>query len=115
MRGTMMDFPLTLTALLERAGRLFPHVEILSRTPERSVVRTDYGRFYQRARRLGSALTKLGLQSGDRVASMMWNHSGHLDASSGFRAPAAFCIPSTFACTPTKSRQLRSTRAIVSC
>lgn len=83
MRGTMMDFPLTLTALLERAGRLFPHVEILSRTPDRSVVRTNYGRFYQRARRLGSALSKLGLQSGDRVASMMWNHSGHLEAFFG--------------------------------
>ena len=83
MRGTMMDFPLTLTALLERAGRLFPDVEILSRRPDRSVVATNYGTFYKRARRLGSALTKLGLQRGDRVASMMWNHAGHLDAFFG--------------------------------
>src|SRR5262245_57616338 len=83
MRGTMMDFPLTLTVLLERAGRLFADVEILSRRPNRSVVRTNYGTFYNRARRLGSALTKLGLQRGDRVASMMWNHSGHLDAFFG--------------------------------
>ena len=35
------------------------------------------------ARRLAAALTKLGLQSGDRVASMMWNHSGHLEAFFG--------------------------------
>jgi len=83
MRGTMMDFPLTLTTLLERAGRLFPHVEILSRKPDRSVVRTNYGTFYKRARRLASALTKLGLQPGDRVASMMWNHVGHLEAFFG--------------------------------
>jgi fatty-acyl-CoA synthase len=83
MRGTMMDFPLTLVAVLERAGKLFPNVEILSRRPDRSVVRTNYGTFYKRARRLASVLTRLGLQPGDRVASMMWNHAGHLDAFFG--------------------------------
>jgi len=83
MRGTMMDFPLTLVTLLERAGKLFSDVEILSRGPDRSVVRTNYGTFYKRVRRLASALTKLGLQPGDRVASMMWNHVGHLDAFFG--------------------------------
>jgi fatty-acyl-CoA synthase len=83
MRGTMMDFPLTLTALLERAGKLFPEVEVLSRRPDRSVVRSNYGTFCRRARRLAAALTKLGMQKGDRVASMMWNHSGHLEAFFG--------------------------------
>src|SRR3984893_10416593 len=83
MRGTMMDFPLTLPTLLERAGKLFARVEIVSRRPDRSIVRTCYGDFYRRARRLASALSKLGLRSGDRVASMMWNHSGHLEAFFG--------------------------------
>jgi fatty-acyl-CoA synthase len=83
MRGTMMDFPLTLPTLLERSGKLFARVEIISRRPDRSIVRTCYGDFYRRARRLASALTKLGLQPGDRVASMMWNHAGHLEAFFG--------------------------------
>jgi fatty-acyl-CoA synthase len=83
MRGTMMDYPLTLPAMLERAGKLFGRVEIVSRRPDRSIVRTNYGDFYRRARRLASALTKLGLRPGDRVASMMWNHSGHLEAFFG--------------------------------
>ena len=83
MRGTMMDFPLTLPTLLERADKLFSRVEIVSRRPDRSLVRTCYGNFYRRARQLASALTKLGLRSGDRVASMMWNHSGHLEAFFG--------------------------------
>src|SRR5579863_9648556 len=83
MRGTMMDFPLTLDTLLERAGQLFSRVEILSRRPDRSIDRTCYGNFYHRARRLASALTRLGLRPGDRVASMMWNHSGHLEAFFG--------------------------------
>jgi fatty-acyl-CoA synthase len=83
MRGTMMDFPLTLPTLLERSGKLFARVEIVSRRPDRSVVRTCYGNFYRRARRLAAALTKLGLKPGDRVASMMWNHAGHLEAFLG--------------------------------
>jgi fatty-acyl-CoA synthase len=83
MRGTMMDFPLTLPTILERAGKIFPRVEIVSRKPDKSIVRSCYGEFYRRARRLATALTKLGLQPGDRVASMMWNHSGHLEAFFG--------------------------------
>lgn len=83
MRGTMMDFPLTLPTILERAGKIFPRVEIVSRRPDKSTARTTFGEFYRRARRLASALTKLGLRRGDRVASMMWNHSGHLEAFFG--------------------------------
>ena len=83
MRGTMMDFPLTLPAILERSGKLFHRVEIVSRRPDRSIVRTTYGDFYRRAKRLADAITKLGLRPGDRVASMMWNHSGHLEAFFG--------------------------------
>src|SRR5258708_32209227 len=83
MRGTMMDFPLTLKTILERAATQFAKVEILSRRPDRSVLRTNYRAFSERARRLASALTRLGLQRGDRVASMMWNHSGHLEAFFG--------------------------------
>src|SRR5574340_214934 len=80
MRGTMMDFPLVLPPILERAGKLYPGVEVVSRKPDHSLARTTYGAIYQRARNLGAALTKLGLQSGDRVASLMWNHSAHLEA-----------------------------------
>jgi fatty-acyl-CoA synthase len=83
MRGTMMEYQLILPALLERAGKLFPNVEILTRRPDRTVVRSNYGTFYRRARRLAEALTKLGMEPGDRVASMMWNHVGHLESFFG--------------------------------
>src|SRR6266403_313719 len=70
MRGTMMDFRLTLPTILERAGRIFPRVEMVSRKPDKSITRTCYGEFHFRARRLASSLTKLGMKRGDRVASM---------------------------------------------
>ncbi len=78
-----MDFPLTLPVILERVGKLFPNVEIISRRPDGSVARSCYGEMSRRAKRLAHALTKLGLEPGDRVASMMWNHSGHMEAFFG--------------------------------
>jgi fatty-acyl-CoA synthase len=83
MRGTMMDFPLTLPTILERAGKLFGKVEIVSRRPDRSYVRTRYADFYRRARRLARALELAGLQRGDRVATLMWNHASHFEAYFG--------------------------------
>jgi len=81
--GTMMDFPLTLVPILERAGKLYGQVEIVSRRPDRTIARTNYGAIYRRARRLARALELAGLARGDRVATLMWNHSSHLEAYFG--------------------------------
>ena len=86
MLGTMMNFPLTLVPILERAGKLYSQIEIVSRRPDRSVVRTTYGEMYRRARRLSRALELAGLARGDRVATLMWNHSAHLEAYFGIPA-----------------------------
>ena len=83
MQGTMMNYPLTLAHSLERAGKLFPQAEILSRLPDHSMHRYTYGDFYRRARMLAEALQKAGLQRGDRVATLMWNHYAHLEAYFG--------------------------------
>src|ERR1700739_2416588 len=83
MRGTMMNFPLVLPVLLERAGRLFKDIEIVAHRPDKSAVRSTYCDFYRRTRLLSEGLIRLGLRRGDRVASMMWNHSVHLEAFLG--------------------------------
>jgi fatty-acyl-CoA synthase len=82
----MMDFPLTLEKILERAGHLFGEIEIVSRRPDRSIHRTTYSQFYRRARALAEALQRADLQRGDRVATLMWNHSSHLEAYFGIPA-----------------------------
>jgi fatty-acyl-CoA synthase len=83
MEATMMRFPLTLTHLLERAGRLFPTSAIVSRLPDKSLHRYRYADFVERTARLGGALQALGLEPGDRVATLMWNHYAHLEAYFG--------------------------------
>src|SRR6266853_2396513 len=84
---TMMDYPLTLTALLERAGRYFPNAEIVSRLPDRSMHRYNWGRLHERALRLAECLQSAGLKKGERVATLMWNHYAHLECY--FGVPAA--------------------------
>jgi len=83
MRGLMMDFPLTVPALVERAGRIFGNVEIVTRKPDRTLVRSTWGDLYRRSRRLASALTGLGLRRGDRVATLLWNQAEHMEAYFG--------------------------------
>jgi fatty-acyl-CoA synthase len=83
----MMQFPLTLTHLLARAGRLFPDSEIVSRQPDKSLHRHCYRDFHRRTLALGGALQRLGLQRGERVATLMWNHYAHLEAY--FAVPCA--------------------------
>jgi len=80
MQSTMMEFPLTLSHVFERAGRLFPASEIVSRMPDRSLARYRYADFHLRAQALVAALRKLGVRRGDRVATLMWNHHVHLEA-----------------------------------
>ncbi len=85
---TMMDVPLSLNHLLDRAGQIFGGNEIVSRLPDKSLKRHTYAQFYRRARALASALQKLGLQKGDRVATLCWNHHVHLECYFGIPAAA---------------------------
>jgi fatty-acyl-CoA synthase len=76
----MMDFPLTLTHFFDRARQFFPKGEIVSRLADGSLHRTNYGELAKRTLRLASALKKLGVKPGDRVATFAWNHYRHLEA-----------------------------------
>ncbi len=83
MKSTMMRTPLNLSHFLERAGKLFGKQEIVSRMPHKSLHRYTYADFYRRARSLAEALTRAGLQRGDRVATLMWNHYAHYETYFG--------------------------------
>ena len=86
MQSTMMQVKLSLNHFLERAGRLFGGVEIVSRMPDKSLHRTNYAAFHRRARLLAEALQKAGIRKGDRVGTLMWNHYAHYEAYFGIIA-----------------------------
>jgi fatty-acyl-CoA synthase len=80
MQGTMMEADLTLTQLFARAVRLFGDREITSRLPDRSSFTYRYADLRRRVHTLAAALLQAGLRPGDRVATLMFNHSAHLEA-----------------------------------
>ena len=86
MRSTMQRVPLSINPLVERAGKLFPEVEIVSRLPDKSLRRHRFADFHRRTRRLAAALLAAGLKKGDRVATLCWNHYAHLECYFGIPA-----------------------------
>jgi fatty-acyl-CoA synthase len=78
MRGTMMDYPLTLQHFLERSHTMSPRKEIASKIAT-GMHRYTYADFYARVHRLANVLTDLGVRKGDRVATFAWNHYRHLE------------------------------------
>jgi fatty-acyl-CoA synthase len=79
----MMDVPLTLDWIADRAERYMGTVEVVSRRPDKSVSRTTYAQVIASSRRLARALLHAGIQKGDRVATLMWNHAEHLEVYFG--------------------------------
>ncbi len=75
---TTMRYQLTLPSMLERAERVFPTKEIVSRTTS-GIFRYTYRDYGRRVRQLASALLALGVKRGDRVATLAWNHHRHLE------------------------------------
>ena len=74
----MMDYPLLVRHIAERAESVFGDREIVTRTAE-GIERTTYRQVVERARRLASALRELGVEEGDRVATFGWNSARHLE------------------------------------
>jgi fatty-acyl-CoA synthase len=68
---------------LRRAETYFGDREIVTRLPDKSFHRYTYREMAARAKQLAVALQKLGLERGDRVATLCWNHYQHMEAYFG--------------------------------
>lgn len=101
LESTMMDYPLTIPLMLERAKQLFPHVEVVSllpgapnpetKLPTPLEHRTNYGEIHTRVMKLCNALVDAGVQSGDRVATMALNSFRHLELYFAVPSVGAVC------------------------
>jgi fatty-acyl-CoA synthase len=79
MNGQMMQQPLLISSLLVHAERHHAEREVVSRRVEGDIHRTNYKEIAARSRRMAKALAKLGVQQGDRVATLAWNGYRHLE------------------------------------
>ena len=79
MRSTMMDVPLTITAIMRHGTRAYASTEVVTCTSTGSR-RTTFGAIGARAAKLANALRSLGVDGDQRVATLMWNNAEHLEA-----------------------------------
>ncbi|WP_108858497.1 long-chain-fatty-acid--CoA ligase [Ruegeria sp. Alg231-54] len=79
MLGQMMTQPLLISSLIDHAERYHGQTEIYSVETDGSVTETTWAQVAQNARKLGSALTKLGLEPQDRIGTLSWNNRRHLE------------------------------------
>jgi acyl-CoA synthetase (AMP-forming)/AMP-acid ligase II len=79
MIGLMQDWPLLISSLIAYSGDYYGEVEIVSRTIEGPIHRYGYGEAHKRSKRLANALLSLGVQPGDKIATMAWNGYRHFE------------------------------------
>jgi fatty-acyl-CoA synthase len=79
VRSTIMDVPLTVTALMRYGTSAFADRGVVTWTGDGPRSQT-YGQTGARAAKLAGALRSLGVDGDQRVATLMWNNSDHLEA-----------------------------------
>jgi fatty-acyl-CoA synthase len=79
MRGLMQDWPLLCHRLIDHAAKHHPEREVISRSVEGPIHRTNYRELRSRALRVAKRLDSDGFRPGQRAATLAWNHWRHLE------------------------------------
>ncbi len=67
-----------ISSLIDHAATFHGDTELVSRLPEGNVRRTTWRDVGERSKQVANALTELGIERGDRVATLAWNSDRHL-------------------------------------
>ncbi|MBQ0934459.1 3-(methylthio)propionyl-CoA ligase [Ideonella paludis] len=89
MNGLMMQQQLLISSLLTHAERHHGEQEIVSRRVEGDVHRYHFRDMAERSRRVANALGALGVQHGERVATLAWNGYRHMELYYGVSGSGA--------------------------
>lgn len=91
MHGMMMNRPLSVIELLRYAAEIHSSGEIVSVRTEGDLHRQTYAETLKRTAQLAHALDALGVQQGDRVATLAWNGYRHFELYYGISGMGAVC------------------------
>jgi fatty-acyl-CoA synthase len=80
MLGTMQDWPLLVSKLIDHAAIYHGQREIVSLSCEGPKHRTNWATVRGRARQVAGALRRLGMQPSDRIATLAWNTWRHVES-----------------------------------
>jgi acyl-CoA synthetase (AMP-forming)/AMP-acid ligase II len=91
MLGLMQDYPLLVQTILDHAALNHGEREMVTRSIEGPIKRTNYHELRIRALRVAKALRNEGIGLGDRVATMAWNTDRHFETWYGIMGIGAIC------------------------
>ncbi|MEM7632698.1 MAG: long-chain fatty acid--CoA ligase [Pseudomonadota bacterium] len=91
MHGQMMNFPLTISSLVDHAARYHGATQIWSVETAGGVTATNWAEVAGNARRLADALTQLGLGPQARCGTIAWNNRRHLEIYFGVSGGGFVC------------------------
>ncbi|MFN3669447.1 MAG: long-chain-fatty-acid--CoA ligase [Brevundimonas sp.] len=91
MLGLMQDWPLTVDKILDHAKNWHGHREVVTRSVEGPIVRATYAEIHARAKRVSGVLKAWDVKVGDRIATLAWNTSRHMEAWYGIMGIGAIC------------------------
>lgn len=80
MLGQMMFQPLLISSMIEHAENYHSDTAVISKNTDTSITQTTWGQIAHNAKRFAQVLTALGLNVGQRVATIAWNNHRHLEA-----------------------------------
>lgn len=91
MFGQMMDRPLLISSIARHAELQHPRREIVSIVADNPRHRYTYREAFARARKLASALKRLGIRQGERIATLAWNDYRHFEIYYGVSGSGFVC------------------------
>ncbi len=91
MRGLMQDWPLLCNRMIDHAAAVHGDREVVTRSVEGPIVRTNYREIRARALKVAQRLERDGIKLGDRVATLGWNTWRHLESWYGIMGIGAIC------------------------
>lgn len=91
MFGLMQPQPLLLSSIITHAARHHGGGEVVSQLADGSLHRSTYAEVERRARRLTRVLQDMGVQPGDRVATLAWSSGRHLELFYAVSGMGAVC------------------------
>jgi len=91
MDGSMQPFRLTLDKFLDHGAKWHGRSEVVTGGTDGAAQRLTYSELWHRAKCVSAALWERSIRIGDRVATLAWNTSAHVEAWYGIMGMGAVC------------------------
>lgn len=104
--GAMQPYALTLDRFLDHAAKWHPDTEVVTARTDGASARVGYAMLRERALRVSSILSGLGVRPGQRVATLAWNSQAHVEAWFAIMGMGAVCHTLNPRLTPDQSASM---------